>query len=306
MANIRAQELRRQSVRFWFWLKKQPGYWLRLLPQALKATFNEYTSLYAASLGYYTFISLFPLLLLSVALGSLWFDPLWAEGKITAQIDLVVPGLSEMLGRNIESIVSARGPISGLAILLLMWAASNIFNVLAHSMDSVWKLEKGRNGWQRRGVAFLMVMIFSALLLVGSSVEGFVVTIVNSLLPEELQRLRPYTNQLWAAFVSILLFAALYRTLPHKKLAWRDVLPGAIVGALVWELLKRAFLAFIDVYLSRTNLVYGSLTTVIAFLTWTWASGIIFLFGAHLNVVYYKSRQKMEEEVGERRLEIGD
>ncbi len=292
MATIRAQELRQHSARFWSWLRKQPGYWLRLLPRAVKATFNEQTSLYAASLGYYTFISLFPLLLLSVALGSLWFDPLWAEGKITAQLDLVAPGLSEMLGQNLESIVSARGPISGLAVILLMWAASNIFNVLVHSMDNVWGLERGRNGWQRRGLALLMVMIFSALLLVGSTIEGFVVTVINSLLPEELQELRPYTNQLWAAFVSILLFAVLYRVLPHKKLAWRDVLPGAVAAALVWELLKRAFLAFIDVYLSRSNLVYGSLATVIAFLTWTWVSGIIFLFGAHLNVVYYESRQK--------------
>ncbi|HID52406.1 MAG TPA: YihY/virulence factor BrkB family protein [Anaerolineae bacterium] len=293
-------ELRHFGERYWYWLRRQPGYWLRLLPRAIKATFNENTSLYAASLGYYTFISLFPLLLLSVALGSLWFDPLWAEGKITSQLDLVAPGLSEMLGQNLESIVNARGPISGLALILLMWAASNIFNVLVHSMDNVWGLEKGRNGWQRRGIALLMVMIFSALLLIGSTVEGFVVTIVNSLLPEELQQLRPYTNQLWAAFVSILLFAVLYRVLPHKKLTWRDVLPGAVVAALVWELLKRAFLMFIDVYLSRSNLVYGSVTTIIAFLTWTWASGIIFLFGAHLNVVYYKSRQKMREEIGDR------
>lgn len=296
MYGLERQNLRHQGERYWLWFKRQPGYWLRLIPQAVKETFNENTSLFAASLGYYTFISLFPLLLLSVALGSLWFDPLWAEGKITAQLDAVIPGLSEMLGQNIESIVSARGPMSGLALILLMWAASNIFNVLVYSMDNVWGMAKGRNGWQRRGLALLLVMIFSGLLLIGSTIEGFVVTVINSFLRDELRILRPYTNQLWAALVSIALFAVLYRVLPHKKLSWRDVLPGAVVAALVWELLKRAFLVFIDIYLTRSNLVYGSVTTVIAFLTWTWASGIIFLYGAHLNVVYYKSRQALKQD----------
>ena len=260
--------------------------WIDLLWRAIRATLNPDMSLIASSIGFYTLISLFPLILLSVAIASLWVDPLWAEGEIMAQLEFVAPALGEMLGKNLESIVRSRGSISGFAVITLIWSASNIFNVLIRSMDKIWDVEKGRNGWHHRGLAILTAVIISTLLLVGSSVEGIVVTIVNTLLPDELQTLRPYTTQIWAAIVSILLFAILYRLLPHKKLSWRDVLPGAIFAGLAWEILKRGFLFFIDIYLSRSNLVYGSVTTIIGFLTWTYLSSILFQFGAYLNVTY--------------------
>ncbi|KAA3655420.1 MAG: hypothetical protein DWQ04_33580, partial [Chloroflexi bacterium] len=58
----------------------------------------------------------------------------------------------------------------------------------------------------------------------------------------------------------------------------------------------RAFLAFIGTYLSRSNLVYGSVTTIIVFLTWTYVSSIIFFFGSYLNVEYGR-RKKAEIEM---------
>jgi len=96
--------------------------------------------------------------------------------------------------------------------------------------------------------------------------------------------------------VSVGLFAMLYRFLPHRRLSWRDVLSGALVAGITWSLVKDGFLSIIDIYLSRTNLVYGSVTTVIVFLTWTYVSSFIFLFGAHLNVAYVRQRQRMKSQ----------
>jgi hypothetical protein len=56
----------------------------------------------------------------------------------------------------------------------------------------------------------------------------------------------------------------------------------ALVG-LVWELAKKAFLFFISTYLSVSNLVYGSVAAIIAFLAWAYLNGLIFLFGAYLS-----------------------
>jgi uncharacterized BrkB/YihY/UPF0761 family membrane protein len=42
-------------------------------------------------------------------------------------------------------------------------------------------------------------------------------------------------------------------------------------------------------------LVYGSVTAIIAFLTWAYLSGLIFLFGAYLSVSYYQLKQKHQE-----------
>jgi membrane protein len=83
--------------------------------------------------------------------------------------------------------------------------------------------------------------------------------------------------------------------LPHGAAAWRAILPGAVGAGLLWELAKKAFLFVVSTYISVSNLVYGSMTAIIAFLAWVYLSGLIFLFGAYLSVHYFRQRQLPQE-----------
>jgi uncharacterized BrkB/YihY/UPF0761 family membrane protein len=47
-----------------------------------------------------------------------------------------------------------------------------------------------------------------------------------------------------------------------------------------------------------SNLVYGSVAAIIAFLTWAYLSGLIFLFGAFLSVAYFQHKQLQKETAG--------
>ena len=105
--------------------------------------------------------------------------------------------------------------------------------------------------------------------------------------------MRPYTDRFWAVFLSVALFAALYYFLPHVKLTWRQVIPGAVGSGVLWELAKQGFLYFVASYLSSSNLVYGSFATITVFLTWAYVSSLIFMFGAYLNVNYRRLQREM-------------
>jgi membrane protein len=87
----------------------------------------------------------------------------------------------------------------------------------------------------------------------------------------------------------------LYILLPHGASTWREILPGAIGAGLLWELAKKAFLFFVTTYISVSNLVYGSMAAIIAFLAWAYLSGLIFLFGAYLSVSLYRLREPQQE-----------
>jgi membrane protein len=87
----------------------------------------------------------------------------------------------------------------------------------------------------------------------------------------------------------------LYLIFPHAASGWREILPGAIGAGILWELAKKAFLLFVSIYISISNLVYGSVAAVIAILTWAYLSGLIFLFGAYLNVSFYQQIQQQRE-----------
>lgn len=265
--------------------------WIKLLWRAGWDSFSRETSLLSAAISYYALFSLFPLTLLTVAIASLWLDPLAAESEIVSQLEFAAPGLGVLLGENLQRIVSSRGPITGTAVLMLLWSASNIFGVLTNAMDKLWGVEYGRSVWRHRGLAMGLVLIISSLLLVASTVSDTVVTILNVItLPGE-ELIRFWMTQLLYLLLDVVLFGLLYYYLPHIKLRWRDVAPGAVAGGLLWEGAKYFFLDFVTGYLNRSNLVYGSLAAITAFLTWTYFSGLIFVFGARVNIGYKEMRE---------------
>ncbi len=98
-----------------------------------------------------------------------------------------------------------------------------------------------------------------------------------------------------AILLDVTLFMVLYMILPHGASTWREILPGAIGAGFLWELAKKAFLSFVSAYISISNLVYGSVTAIIAFLVWAYLSGLIFLFGAYLSVAYLQRKQRQKE-----------
>jgi membrane protein len=91
----------------------------------------------------------------------------------------------------------------------------------------------------------------------------------------------------------------LYMILPHGSATWREILPGALGAGFLWELAKKAFLSFVSTYISVSNLVYGSVASISAFLVWAYLSGLIFLFGAYLSVSYFQLKQQQKETAGE-------
>jgi membrane protein len=259
--------------------------WSGLALRSLQDALAPESQLIASSIGYFTLFSLFPLALLVVAIASNWLDPLLAETRIVAEMEFVVPGLDSMLGENLQNLARARGPVTGIAALMLVWSASSVFNVVTRAMDRIWgaDINHRRSVWRHRTLAVIMVLVITTLLLIASTIEGTILTILNTLLPSGLAGVGPFTTRFWAVFLNVLLFTLLYYFIPHVKVGWREVLPGAIMAGVLWQLAKQLFLHFVSNYLSRSNLVYGSVGTIIAFLTWTYFSSLILLFGAYFN-----------------------
>lgn len=259
--------------------------WWRIAAPAVRESFAPESQLVASSIAFFTLFSVFPLVLLVIAIGSNWLDPLLIEARLVEQLEFAVPALESLLGDNLESLVARRGSVTGIALLSLFWSSTSIFNVLTRVMDRIWGVDinERRSIWRHRGLAIVAVLILTGILLIVSLAEGTIVTILNSFLPQELATLEPLTTEFWTAMLSVVLFTILYYYLPHIRLTWRSVLPGAIVAGLLWELAKRLFLTFIGAYLSRSNLIYGSVGSIIAFLGWAYVSSLILLLGAYVN-----------------------
>lgn len=275
-------------------LNERTNGWLGVLGNALKETLMPDTGVMASSIAYIALFSLFPLILLSIAIASFSFGPSIDQHVTIQRLEFVAPALGQLLGQNIDAIIRARGPVTSFALLGLAWSASAIFNTLTYTLSKIWQMRLRRAAWKRRGMSILFVMAFVGPTLFLISVAGSVIANIRFWLPDLILPFWYGISLILTIPLDIALYMVLYMMFPHGTSTWREVLPGAIGAGILWELAKKAFLSFVATYISISNLVYGSLAAIIAFLLWAYISSLIFIFGAYLSVSYWQLKQKQK------------
>jgi uncharacterized BrkB/YihY/UPF0761 family membrane protein len=85
--------------------------------------------------------------------------------------------------------------------------------------------------------------------------------------------------------VNIVVFTVAFQTLTPKKLAIRDILPGASIAALGWQLLQLLGGYFVAHQLKGASHTYGTFAVVIGLLAWFHVQAQITLYAAEINVV---------------------
>jgi membrane protein len=289
-------QLWQQAMRSALQLDEWTHGWLGLLVGAAKQALNPNSVITAAAISYFAIFSIFPLTLLSIAIASFGLGSLVDQHLIVQKLEFIAPYLGQLLGTNFDDIIRARGPVTVVALVSLIWSASNIIYMLTGTLNVIWGYKRSRPFWKRRGLAILLVLLFVGPVLFLVSFAGSMIASYQTWVPVELVQIEGGISFVLAILLDIALFMVLYMILPHAKASWSEVLPGAIGAGLFWELAKKAFLFYIVTYFSVSNLVYGSMAAIIALMTWAYLSGLIFLFGAYLSVSYYQLRQKQRQE----------
>jgi membrane protein len=269
--------------------------WLGMLVSAANEVLKPDSAITSAAIAYFALFSLFPLTLLSISIASINLGPFLDQQIIVQRLEFLAPALGQLLGKNIDEIVRARGPVSFVAIIGLIWSASTIFIILTGTLHKIWGNKRSRPVWKRRGLAILFVLTFVGPALIIVSFAGSMITNFLTWLPVQIITIVGVISIGVAIFLDISLFMVLYIMLPHGASTWREILPGALGAGLLWEIAKKVFLFFVSDYISMSNLVYGSVTAIIAFLVWAYLSGQIFLFGAYLSVSYFQNKKQQQE-----------
>lgn len=246
-----------------------------------------------AAISFYTVTSLGPVLFIVVAIGGLAFGEDAARGAVTAQLTgligkesaaLVQAALQGASSRT-ESIVAS---IVGAVTLLV--TASGVFGEMQAALNVVWRTEPRAITVSRlvraRIVSLGLVAALGFLLLVSLVISAALAVIgawVNARLAFGTLMLGAL-NAVVSYLLIAVLFAAIYKVLPDTRLAWRDVVVGALLTALLFNIGK----ALIALYLARSAIAssYGAAGALIILLLWIYYSAQIFLFGAELTKVY--------------------
>ena len=292
-------KLWQQGIRSAQRLDERTHGWLGMLTGAAREALKPDSTLTAAAIAYFAVFSIFPIILLSIAIASFYLGPLMNQQLIVQRLEFLAPALGQLLGKNIDEIILARGPVTSVALVGLIWSTSTIFSTVTQNLKKIWGIKRSRPFWKQRGLAILFVLIFVGPILFLASFASSLIANLRTWLPDQIVPIWGGIGIVVAILLDIAFFMVLYIMLPHGTSTWREILPGAMGAGLLWELAKKAFLLFVSTYISMSNLVYGSVAAIIAFLTWAYLSGLIFLFGVYLSVSYYQLKQQKREAVSQ-------
>ncbi|MDI1293686.1 MAG: HAD-IC family P-type ATPase [Methylobacter sp.] len=276
---------------------KQAGRAWAILRLALKNFFRIDGAQWAGAFSYYTFFSLFPLIVLFVTIASIFIDPDRAATEIIAYVETYVPiggQKQDYVFDTLTGVVNARGQISVLAFLMLGWAAMQIFTTLISATNRAWGVETS-NGWRLplKSLGFLATMISVALLSVAMPVLAKMAK--DWLFPGHDANAWIYVlgSSFFASLVVFLSLSLFYRLAPRRPTRFAEVWGAALCATVLLSAAENLFVIYLKDF-ATLNAVYGALGGVMALLLWIYLFGCIFIFGACLCAAQAEERSTGE------------
>ena len=256
--------------------------------QTAITTFTEKQAAQAsAALAYYTFFSIFPLMLAFIAGGSYFLDSHQVFNTVTQFIQQVLPISRQVINENLEQILEARGTAGIVSLLILLWSASGMFTNLAYNINLAWPRAKRRNFLQNRLVGLWMIvgligLIVLSLVLSWLTARLPFMKLIDQASPTVVVVLR-VVSALGSWLIIFLVFLTLYHWIPKLRARWNATLWGALIASLAWKAAIAGFGWYLGSSFGQYQLVYGSLGAIVAFLFLIYIISMITLFGAHLS-----------------------
>ncbi|OFA02206.1 YihY/virulence factor BrkB family protein [Duganella phyllosphaerae] len=268
-----------------------PSAYVYAVGQMAKAAAMAWLARRAASKGaaltLYVLFSLAPMLMLVVALASLFFDEdvvrtalLTELGGLTGSqgseaLKVIIAGARQADGSLAASI------ISGVIVLI---TATSAFAELKESLDELWQIppSQGSGVWifiRERFLSFGLLMVLALMLMMSLSINAGLAAFQSSWAdPTDPGKVLQYAFSALSMIIITVVFAFVYKYLPATRIAWGDVIVGAILTALLFLVGK----VLIGLYLGHGNFSssYGAAGSIVALITWIYYSAQIFFFGA--------------------------
>lgn len=229
----------------------------------------------AAAITLAAFLSIFPLLLLGVAVVGYLSLGADVPAQVIGRLGLSGEAAAAVTAA-VETAQKSRKGALGVGTVGLLWSGLGMVASIQYAFDNIWQIT-GRGIKDKLGG---LLWLAGAVSILGGSL------VVSALL----------TRTPWLAPLSIVIGLGVnfamwlwtLRALLNVVVPWRALVPGAVVGAVGLEVLKVAGGVYLPRLVTQTSALYGSIGVVFAILTWLFFFGRLAVYVAVLNVVRWE------------------
>jgi membrane protein len=271
-----------------FGFTQVPLTWRELATRTVKEFVADNGLGLAAQLAYYFFFSLFPAILVAIALAS--FFPLeHFLDRIVASLGGVIP--AEVIRIVQDQILKISQGDSGgvltVGVLLALWSSSAAMVGLIDALNRAYDIEEARPWWKIRLLAIVLTLAIAAFVLL-----AFALVLLGPTAADYVARatgLGPVFAWAWKILqwpVVLALVAGgagiVYYFAPDAEQEWVWVTPGSVLTTALWLVASLGFKYYVANFGGYTE-TYGAIGGVMVLLLWFYISGLVGLLGAELN-----------------------
>lgn len=253
---------------------------------------------FAGAIGFFGFLSLFPLLLLALSVAGFVLagesDARVAE--VAQTIQEAIPGLSAALGGGDETtgvgqalatIIANRGTGGVVGLALLVLSGLRVVNSAQTATWVVFRVDVSQlSGVTRKVQQLVALVVLGVLALAGAVAGGAIGAVGRAQFLGVMDVLAPILATVVTFVLDAGLFLVAYRLFGTRAgPPWRTLVPGAVLGGLGWTVLKLVGSTYVSRQVEGANELYGAIGGVIGLMLLLYLAGRLFVYGAELSAV---------------------
>jgi len=203
--------------------------------------------------------------------------------------------------RVLEQIVSSRGQLTLVGLPLFLYFSTRLFGGLRAALNEVFDTEE-RRSWQVGKLIDLALVLLTGTLLLLSALLPAIEARTIGMMPEGdnflLEWLYRLSLEIVAFGFSTVLFLAVFKVLPSRRIAWRTAFVAAVFCALAFELAKRLYALYVTHFVTLDRLASNANAgAFLLLILWIYYTNFVLLIGGEIAEAYDLARMRRAQRV---------
>ncbi|WP_372815526.1 YihY/virulence factor BrkB family protein [Psychrobacter sp.] len=262
--------------------------WLQPSLKTWRIANNSNVWAHCASVGFFGFLSIFPVMAVFVLLYGLAFSPAEMQEQISVLRPFIPDTVYEVLNSRLSALVSNTTSALTfslvLSTLLALYAGSKGVKSLIILINLAFHITQERNFIQ--GNILAVSLTFGAVVILIIAVSSIAIIPVGAAyfpFPQIAKTIALWSRWPILAGIIFLSFLSLYRLAPNRDaVALKKLVPGAALATILWIVLSVLFSIYVQNF-NNYSAEFGALSAAVVIMLWLYYSAFIVAFGAIFN-----------------------
>lgn len=257
----------------------------------MKTMKEDNVSEYAAQCSYYTILSFIPFIILVLTL--IQYTGLEPQVLFNAMSKFIPANMSEIVLNVVQEVYSKSIGTISISIIFVLWSAGKGLFALTKGLQAIYKTNNSKNASYiyMRVKAILETIMFIALIVIGliALVFGEVFKNILKKYFGIIQNYKILIVNIILIFTIFIIFLFCYKFIPRHRVSFKSQMLGALFSSIALNIISYVFSQYLYIF-KGFSLMYGSLTTLMLIMMWTYTCFYIMFLGAELNKLVSNQR----------------